>query len=300
MKPRVEVHPLSCAQQLRLGLVIAAGDPSVLPIEFLHEIANRIHGCCGHVPLKCHRLARGWSVTKAIDEFHEMCDMDPQRKRRGLTERSWRQWESGDNCDRDYQDLLCRLFSTGPVQLGFAKDYGPRRSDGPVTERSALDSRRLIDTVANEASEQAERAEISNVGPGALERLRFDVTRLSRDYVGSSPLPLLAEMRKVHTRISRLLDGRAHPGQAAELHFLAGATCGLMANASLDLGHHRAAEQLAQAAWTHGHVAGHHRVMAWSRDCKRSVRSGPATSPGQPRWRLTDFCTLPPAPERYG
>ena len=41
-----------------------------------------------------------------------------------------------------------------------------------------------------------------------------------------------------------------YPEQARDLNFLAGALCGLMANASLDLGREEAADDLARAAWT--------------------------------------------------
>ncbi|MGW2327797.1 tetratricopeptide repeat protein [Streptomyces sp. NPDC001700] len=42
-----------------------------------------------------------------------------------MSERSWKDWEAGVLPSADYQDLLCRLFVTGPVELGFARDYSP-------------------------------------------------------------------------------------------------------------------------------------------------------------------------------
>ncbi|GAP32164.1 hypothetical protein NSK11_contig00144-0006 [Nocardia seriolae] len=46
-------------------------------------------------------------------------------KPRGLVVRSWMEWEAGARPSFDYQDLLCRLFRTSPVQLGWAVDYAP-------------------------------------------------------------------------------------------------------------------------------------------------------------------------------
>lgn len=43
-------------------------------------------------------------------------------------------------------------------------------------------------------------------------------------------------------RIQVALDQRTYPAQARDLNFLAGALCGLMANASLDLGREEAAD----------------------------------------------------------
>ena len=61
------------------------------------------------------------------------------------------------------------------------------------------------------------------------------------------------------------LQSRTYPDQARDLNFLAGALCGLMANASLDLGREEAADDLARAAWTHGRVIDHGPLMGWAR-----------------------------------
>ena len=56
-------------------------------------------------------------------------------KPRGLTTRSWMDWEAGARPNWDYQDLLSRLFQASPVRLGWAADYAPA---GPAASRSAL------------------------------------------------------------------------------------------------------------------------------------------------------------------
>lgn len=90
----------------------------------LHEIAADIARQCGHSPFKAHRLAWGWSVSEAVEAFHEMCRHE-KIKPRGLVARSWLEWEAGGRPSWDYQDLLSRLFRTNPVQLGWAADYAP-------------------------------------------------------------------------------------------------------------------------------------------------------------------------------
>jgi tetratricopeptide (TPR) repeat protein len=264
MKPCDETHEWTCAQQIRLRALIDVGEPDDLPVELLHQIAGQIHTCCGHGGLKCHRLARGWGVAAAVQKLHDMCGRDPRLKPRGLTERSWRQWEAGDRPDRDYQDLLCRLLETGPVQLGFATDYSPADRIPPPLPLGGREAD-VVETAASEAVKHAEHADITEVGPGGLERLRSDVTRLAADYVSTSPLPLFSEMHRLRRRTIAALERKSHPDQSAELHLLAGAVCALMANAGLDLGRCGPADELAYAAWTYGHIIGHRPLMGWSR-----------------------------------
>jgi hypothetical protein len=90
----------------------------------IYSIVLAIEGCCGHARLKCFRLAYGWPVDETVANIHQLC-ADEKLPPVGLTRRSWVGWEAGDAVRRDYQDLICRLFRTGPVQLGFATDYTP-------------------------------------------------------------------------------------------------------------------------------------------------------------------------------
>ncbi|WP_449062710.1 hypothetical protein [Planomonospora algeriensis] len=244
-------------------LAALSGPPTVAEIQ---RMVDEIHACAPQqTRFKCWRLAHGWTVEEAIEHFHAMCDRYGV-KRRGLSERSWREWEAGARPDRDYTDLLCRLFETGPVQLGFAQDYTPEglRAAAPP----ALD---LIAAAADEAGSHAELAEASELGAGALERLRTQVIWVGKRYVSEAPLPLFVEMRELQERTRKALEKRIHPGQARELYFLTGALCGLMANVSMDMDRRIPADTLARAAWTYGKVAGHTALMGWARGMQSSV-----------------------------
>ncbi|MFO7251063.1 MAG: hypothetical protein DIU60_009970 [Actinomycetes bacterium] len=254
------VHTVAAAVRER---TLAGLDRPPSPAIF-SQMAEEIHATCPDVTrLKCFRLARGWTVEEAIAQFHRMCDREGLR-RRGLTERSWREWEAGARPDRDYTDLLCRLFETGPVQLGFARDYTP------VDGRPLL-SVDPVAAVAQETSEHAERAEASEIGPATLERLRTEMVWVCRRYVVDAPLPLFVEMRRLQERARQALERRIHPPQAIELYFLIGALSGLMANASMDLGRRAPADQLARAAYTYARIAGHTSLMGWARGMQASV-----------------------------
>ncbi|WP_214110070.1 hypothetical protein [Acrocarpospora catenulata] len=234
----------------------------------IHQIAEEILlSSPATSRLKCMRLANGWTVEESIEHFHAMCDRSGIR-RRGLSERSWREWEAGARPDREYTDLLCRLFETGPVQLGFARDYTPEEARRATAAAGGGDP---IADAAQEASVHAEEAETSELGTGALERIRTQVVWVGRRYVWETPLPLFVEMRALQEQTRKALERRIHPAQAGELYFLTGALCGLMANASMDMGRRVPADTLARAAWTYGRISGHPSLMGWARGMQASV-----------------------------
>jgi tetratricopeptide (TPR) repeat protein len=123
----------------------------------------------------------------------------------------------------------------------------------------------MIAATASEARGHAEQAAVSGIGPGTVEQLTADVARLSRAYVSAAPLPLFETMHRALGHVEAALDQNVYPAQARDLKFLAGALCGLMANACLDLGREEAADDLARAAWTHGRIIDHDPLMGWAR-----------------------------------
>jgi tetratricopeptide (TPR) repeat protein len=134
-----------------------------------------------------------------------------------------------------------------------------------------LSERALVQAAAHESSAHAEWAEGSNVGQATLEQLDADVRRIATDYVHVPPLPMFAEMLRVRDRIYWLLAGRQKPAATAHLHLLAGMLCGLLANASTDLGYRDAAAEQARAAWAYGDIIGHNGLRAWTRGMQALV-----------------------------
>jgi hypothetical protein len=150
---------------------------------------------------------------------------------------------------------------SGPVLTGTAGDRGELTGadgagDGPLD---------VIAMAAAQARDHAERSAVTEIGPGTVEQLTAEVARVGRAYVSAPPLPLFAAMHQVLGRVQDSLERRAYPRQSRELNFLAGALCGLMANASLDLGREEAADDLGRAAWTYGHIIGFGPLMGWAR-----------------------------------
>jgi tetratricopeptide (TPR) repeat protein len=123
-----------CAMRIRRQYLDRLQRSDGLRAEVLHRIAADIAVQCGVSRLKAHRLAWGWTVVQAVDAFHRMCRRE-NVKPRGLTTRSWMDWEAGARPNWDYQDLVSRLFRASAVQLGWAADYSPAR---PAASRGTL------------------------------------------------------------------------------------------------------------------------------------------------------------------
>lgn len=126
------VHDASCAHRIRVLRLAEAGDPAPPPPALLHAIAAEISSCCGFTPMRAHRLAFGWTVTAALAALRDRAEPGAPR----VSMRTWQDWEAGQRPNRRHQDQLCRLFSTGPVELGFGRDY---REAGATTASTARD-----------------------------------------------------------------------------------------------------------------------------------------------------------------
>ena len=135
----------------------------------------------------------------------------------------------------------------------------------PMAAGSAAIETDVVAAAAAQARDHAMNAAASGIGPGTIEQLTAEVVRLSRAYVAGTPLPLFTAMHQALGRVQIALDAKAYPAQARDLNFLAGALCGLMANASLDLGREDAADDLARAAWTYGTIIDHGPLIGWAR-----------------------------------
>jgi hypothetical protein len=208
----------------------------------------------------------------------------------GLDVRQLQRWESGETTPRPLSVwLMSRTYGLRPEDLdlpplddldaemehGAAPDLGAgkisdveRREFVKRMGAFALSSdqlARLVTSIAHESRTHVARAELSNVGPAMLEQLTADVGRLSRAFVSQAMLPVFAEMVDTRDRIYALLDGHQSPSQTNDLYLLAGQTCGLLANASLDLGQNVAAAEHACSAWAYGEMIGHGALCAFGR-----------------------------------
>jgi tetratricopeptide (TPR) repeat protein len=293
-------HDPRCAERLRLRLLMEAGEPPKPDTALHHAIARRIARCCGHSALKSHRLAWGWTVEQAVNAFHLMC-CEQKLGARGLTQRSWLGWEAGGLPNDDYRDLLCRLFQTSPVTLGFGRDYTPSPVPAVTSEPqapptlgqggSATDRRRALKLggqvtlgaavgaglsagftdAAADAMEFTQRAEASDVGPRTLEHLELAVAGMAAAFVYTPPAELFPQARWYRQKVASLLDGPHTLRQGRDLYRQAGWLSIVLAWLSHDLGDTVAADAYCLDAYEHGWQAEDQAICAWAMDVTATV-----------------------------
>ncbi|HEX5493996.1 MAG TPA: hypothetical protein VFX70_05395 [Mycobacteriales bacterium] len=272
------------ARELRVRMLVRVGDPNPPPAALLHQIAHEIHRRCGYNLIKSHRLAWNLTIEQAVAAVHRMC-VAQGLGARGLADRSWKHWESGEHPSTDYQDLLGRLFQTSPVGLGFAHDYTdyPRRLDGvtntPVPAGGVPDhpndpsypagdprlglanvERRLI-VAADESARLGDH--LSTVGPLTLDGVRTDARTLAGRFATAPRIPLFESAVHLRDRIFTLLDGRQRVAETRELYFLAAASLGMLAEATQNLGYRHQAMTHLRTALICANEADHPDLTAW-------------------------------------
>jgi tetratricopeptide (TPR) repeat protein len=124
-KPNRPAHEAACGRRIRERALGQADALDHVPPQLIAAISTQIQKHCGHRRLKSRRLAMGWTVVQAVTALHNLVSTH-QLRPVGVTERSWKDWETGVLPIAETQDLLCRLFETSPMALGFAHDYSPR------------------------------------------------------------------------------------------------------------------------------------------------------------------------------
>ena len=139
------------------------------------------------------------------------------------------------------------------------------------TRDSLRTDEEVIMEAAGQSAEFSEWAEGTNVGVTTLEQLDEDVRRISRDYLGNPPLPLMLSALRVRNRVFTLLEGRQHPAQTRHLYLTAGRLCGLLAWMSSDVGRHGEAETQARTAWLCAELSASDGLRAWVRATQSKV-----------------------------
>ncbi|MGH3922551.1 MAG: tetratricopeptide repeat protein [Pseudonocardiaceae bacterium] len=302
-EPGRSAHDLRCAERLRLRLLLEAGEPPEPSTVLHHAISRRIAGCCGHSALKSHRLAWGWTVDQAVNALHAMCRAH-QLGARGLGERSWLGWEAGGLPNDDYRDLLCRLFKTGPVALGFGRDYTPdsvpdvasepRAPRAPVQQKGSPADRRqalklggqatlgaavgvgaglsdLSTDAAADAMEFTRRAEASNIGPHTVEHLELAIAAMAAGFAHTPPAELFTKARWYRQKVASLIDSQHTLRQGRDLYRCAGWLSIVLGWLSHDLGDSVAADAYCLDAWEHGWQAEDGAVCAMAMDAQAST-----------------------------
>ncbi|WP_405938482.1 hypothetical protein OG338_19215 [Streptomyces sp. NBC_00726] len=154
----------------------------------------------------------------------------------------------------------------GPAPSGPQPETAPSTaSRGSSMESSEYGLEDVVTVAADESARFAAQAESSNVGPHTLEQMEADIRRIVDSYPNRPVGPLFHEVRALRDRAFELLEGRQPPKYTRDLYVGAGVLCGVLANASFDLGRYDAAETQARTAFLFSELAGHNGLRAWVR-----------------------------------
>jgi len=303
-------HRAACGKQIRERMLGQSGSPEPVPGTLVEQITAAIAGHCRHPLLKCRRIAMGWTVEQAVAAVHAF-RAGNDLPAAGLTQRSWKDWEAGHPPGAYYQDLICQVLATGPVQLGFATDYtsstaatparplasadarltpgttirrsGQGEAEGEETDRrgavkltglAALAPGVLADVLgqaAGEAMEFTRQAEASALGAGTLQHLQAAVAEFNAGYSAKPPRAMFDAVMDYRRKIGHLLAGPHTLRQRRELYTCAGWLSELLAWLAHDLGHGRAGAAFATDAYRHAVEAGHGELAAWAMDAAASI-----------------------------
>jgi len=122
-----------------------------------------------------------------------------------------------------------------------------------------------ISMAADESARFAQFAEQTNIGPHTLEQFAADIRRIVTVYPNRPVYPIFVEVRALRNRAFEKIEGRQFPDQTRDLYLATGLLCGILANASFDLGRLDAAETQARTAFLCAELAGSNWLRAWVR-----------------------------------
>jgi len=123
----------------------------------------------------------------------------------------------------------------------------------------------MVTVAAQESADFSRAVDRSDAGPLTVEQFHTDLTRLATRYPHRPVAPSFAEIVELRDQAFSLLEDRQRPDQARDLYVIAGVSCGMLANASFDLGHLSAATTQARTAFLCGEQAGHNGLRCWVR-----------------------------------
>ncbi|MGH3754213.1 MAG: hypothetical protein ACRDRP_16270 [Pseudonocardiaceae bacterium] len=175
--------------------------------------------------------------------------------------------EKASNAQRDRFLAALAAAQTATQVMSASRDDGLH----PAEPLESLAVQREVAMAAAESARFGQFAEQSNVGPHTLEQFRADLARIATSYPHRPIYPMFVELCALRNRAFELLEGRQHPEQGRELYLVAGVLCGVLANASFDLGWLQAAETQARTAFLCAELAGNNALRAWVRGTQSLV-----------------------------
>lgn len=161
--------------------------------------------------------------------------------------------------------VLESMFGVDAKALFAAPESDLERYGANVPEETSHSPEEVIAMAASESARFGQFVEQTNLGPHTLEQFEADLWRITTTYPNRPVYPMFVELRELRNRAFELLEGRQRPNQARDLYRVTGLLCGVLANASFDLGNLAAAETQSRTAFLCAELAGHNGLKAWLR-----------------------------------
>jgi len=161
--------------------------------------------------------------------------------------------------------VLESMFGVDATALFAAPTSDLERYGANVPGEASHSPEEVIAMAASESARFGQFVEQTNLGPHTLEQFEADLRRIATTYPNRPVYPMFVELRELRNRAFELLEGRQRPNQARDLYLVTGLLCGVLANASFDLGNLAAAETQSRTAFLCAELAGHNGLKAWLR-----------------------------------
>lgn len=266
------VHPNRCATQLR----------GRAPLEgwTVSELTAMITRHCGHHRLRAQRLARGWSLNELINRMTQVSDVGQR-----LVASRVSRWERDqERPSAKYMDALCRVYDSGPVDLGFGTDYSDRRNqeimtlralnlepDGPRASTASGPDSAPPSWPMSERGEQAdmvrrrvdETLSGSTLSDSTVSHKEAVAAQYGRTYKTQPPTVFLVNVLADIEDIQVLTDRRLPANQRRDLCAVTAHLAGLVSMTMVNLGQFRQAREWVHTARLAADEAGDPELRAW-------------------------------------
>lgn len=273
--------PISAAHHMRCAALLRRSAPQ--QGWSTNELADSIVAHCAHSPLRAHRLARDWTLARLIVEMITATGVGQR-----LAPSRVSRWERGvEHPSALYRDALCRLYRTGPVELGLDTDYGKQQPSPESPDQVDVQLR----TIDGGRRSPRQLVDVGSHGRGSMEsvvwqadsvRHKIDET-MSTSTVSDATVAYKESVAAQYGRIYKsqpsrvflrniladlddmqvITDRRLPSNQRRELCAVTARLAGLVSMTMVNLGWYRQAREWVHTARLAADEAGEPELRAW-------------------------------------
>ncbi|MCP2337536.1 helix-turn-helix domain-containing protein [Actinomadura rupiterrae] len=191
----------------------------------------------------------------------------------GISDRTVSMWEAAGTArtPRPHMQAILdtTLAKTSPdVQERFSQSLhirAPRPRVLATSNRPEFSADQMITRAAADSESFFHHIAASAEGTSPVDVLHAEISRAVETYPRQPVYPTFLEVLGIRDAAFSLIKAHSHLPKACDLYLISGVACGVLANASFDLGHLPAAEAQAKAAYSCAEAAGSNWLRVWTR-----------------------------------